>query len=390
MDVVFYIEIGGGGGREGGTAHVGSFGEREHALSFAKLIRRSGFRPRFVVGPLISDHIRRAGFEPDVFWTPDEGIAIVKRIDPALVVGCELFNLSPESAEGLIRVSRSIATIDGTSLSILVNTDPFEMPEFRRSLVLPDHYYAFRPCPVNDIGRNTDRVFHWSLFPDVTRVGKDASCYAALGLDPSRRTVMLPVAPWAMGSAAIFGLEHYYQSLVARIVDGLNACGDAIELVFISLYRPESLTIESQGRVTVHYPGLMDYDQYDHLLCSCDAIVTDNIISTSVSKAMVMGIPNLVIQNMTNSEMPYRYNMFPVKVLFPPEREYSQSVDTVEYGEAGAIRDAIVATLQEGFVDATVRGRRLAYIERLRQLPDPGQILEQIIGRPEAAGTPAS
>jgi hypothetical protein len=386
VDVVFYIEIGGGGGREGGTAHVGSFGEREHALSFARLIRNCGFRPRFVVGPLIAEHIRRAGFEPEVFWTPDEGVEIVRAIDPAMTVGCELFNLSPESAAGLMKVARSIGTIDGTSLSIPINTDPFEMPQYRRSLVLPEHYYAFRPCPVNDIGVNTSSVFHWSLFPDVSRVAKDPSVYSGLGLAPSRKTVMLPVAPWAMGSAAIFSLEDYYQHLVTRIVDGLDACGEPIELVFISLFRPASLTIEQRGQVTVHYPGLMEYDAYDHLLRSCDAIVTDNIISTSVSKAVVMGTPHLVIQNMTSSDLPYRFNMFPLKVLFPVEREYSQSVDTVEYGDPAAIRNALVAALQHGYVDADVRSRRIDYIERLRRLPEPGHILEQIIGRPEAAG----
>jgi hypothetical protein len=352
------------------------------------LIQRSGFRPRFVVGPLIADHIRRAGFEPDTFWSPAQGVALVKNIDPALVIGCELFNLSQESAEGLIKVSRTMATIDGTSLAIPINTDPFEMHQYRRELVLPDHYYAFRPCPVNDIGANTSRVFHWSLFPDVARLPKDAQCYTGLKLDPSCKTVMLPIAPWAIGSATLFGLEDYYRDLVGRIVDGLDACGEPIQLVLISLYRPASLTIERQGAVTVHYPGLIDYDSYDHLLRSCDAIVTDNVISTSVSKAVVMGTPHLIIQNMSASEMPYRYNMFPLKVLFPPEREYSQSVDLVEFGDREAIRDGLVAMMRDGYVDAEVKTRRLAYLERLRRLPEPGQILEQLIGRPEAAGTP--
>ena len=384
MDVVFYIEIGGGGGREGGTAHVGSFGEREHALSFARLIQQAGYTPKFVVGPLISDHIRRAGFEPEVFWSPEEGVAIVQSIDPAMVIGCELFNLSPESARGLIDSSRSIATIDGTSLSVPINTDPFETAAYRRSLVLPDRFYSFRPCPVNDIDINTEHVFHWSLFPDASRVSKDEEQYSSLGLDPSRKTVMLPVAPWAMGSASIFGFDDYYQRLVERVVDGLDASDQSVELVFVSLFRPPSLAIERKGGVRVHYTGLMPYDTYDHVLRSCDAIVTDNIISTSTSKAVIMGTPHLIIQNMAQSEMPYRYNMFPLKVLFPAEREYSQTVDLAEYGNAAEIRHKLGAILRDGYADSAARARRQAYRERLRHLSEPGDILERILGRPEA------
>jgi len=389
VDVVFYIEIGGGGGPKGGTAHVGSFGEREHALSFARLIRDAGYRPRFVVGPLIADHIRLAGFEPEMFGSPAEGVEIVNRINPVMIIGCELFNLSPVSARGLIDSGRTIGTIDGTSMALSINSDPFDMPEYRRSLVLPDDYYSFRPCPVNDIGASSGRVYYWSLFPDATRVAKEAARYAAIGLDPARTTIMLPIAPWAIGSAHILGLDGYYQHLVTRIVDACEAVATPIDLVFISLYRPPSLTVERQGPVTVHYPGLMPYDSYDHLLRSCDAIVSDNIISTSVSKAVVMGTPHLIIQNMTSSDMPYRYNMFPLKVLFPADREYAASVDLVEYGDIAGIRAALAAILAEGFWDEGARRRRLEYVERLRRLAAPGHILEQILGRSEQAGVPA-
>jgi len=381
MDVVFYIEIGGGGEAERGTAHVGSFGEREHALSFARQIRQAGYRPKFVVGPLIADHITRAGFEPAVFSSADWGVELVKDIDPAMVIGCELFNVSPESANGLMKLGVPIGTIDGTTLSHEINTNPFDMPEYRRELVLPDHFYAFRPCPINDIGANTETVSYWSLFPDVSTTAKDPQRYAALGLDAGRRTVLLPIAPWAIGSAFIFGLAGYYQTLVERIVDGLDAAGGDIDLVFISMFRPEALTVERKNRVTVHYPGLIDYDNYDHLLRSCDAIVSDNIIQTSVSKAAMMGTPHLIVQNMRASDMPYRYNMFPLKVLFPPDRDYAQIVDTAEYGEPDDIREKLIAILNQGYADDGARTRRDAYRQRVAGLSQPGQILEHILGR---------
>jgi hypothetical protein len=388
VEVVFYIEIGGGGVEKGGTAHVGSFGEREHALSFARQIAAAGYRPRFVVGPLIADHIQRAGFEPEVFWSPGDGVEIVRKIDPGLIVGCELFNISPRAAEGLIALGRPMATIDGTSLSVPINTDPFGLPQYARALVLPDHYYAFRPCPVNDLQPDSPDVFHWSLFPNAGRASKDIRRYELLGLDPSRLTVMLPIAPWAMGSAMIFGLEGYYPTLIASIVDGLDGAGAPADLVVISPVRPDS-PIDARGDVRVHYPGLMPYDVYDHLLCSCDVIVTDNMISTSVSKAVVMGIPHLIIQNMQPSELPYRCNMFPLKVLFPPERDYAQIVDVAEYGDADGIRAALDALVRRGYDDEDARRRRRGYVDGLRQLSSPSRILEQVLGRPESVGTRA-
>jgi len=387
VDIVFYIEIGGGGnsGRKGGVADLLSYGEREHALSFARQIQQAGYRPRFVVGPRIAPHIALAGFEPDVFWSIDMGIQFVQDIDPTLIIGCELFNLSRESAEGLIAMGKPMATMDGTSLAFEINTNPFQDSIHTRSLTLPDQYSAFRPCPVNDIGTDADGVFHFSLFPDVRRIPKDERVYAAMNLDPSRKTVMFAAAPWAMVCAVKFGLEDYYQRLITRVVDGLDACGAPVDLLFISGYRPASMTVERKGNVIVHYTTLLPYDRYDHLLASCDAIVSDNIIQTSVSKAIAMGTPHLIVQNLRPSDMPYEYNMFPVKLLFPAARDYAQIVDVAEFGDADGMRDRLVAIMTRGYFDSGARDRRREYLTRLKGLARPGDILEQILGPADIA-----
>ena len=389
MDVVFYIEIGGGGDGDRGTNNVPSFGEREHALSFARQIQKDGYRPRFVVGPLMARHIQMAGFEPSVFWSPDVGIEVVKRINPAMVIACELFNLSPESATGLIEVSRSIATMDGTSLPLEINSDPFRTPELQRSLVLPDQYFSFRPCPINDLGTDTEDLFHWSLFPETSRVSKDERHYSSLGLDPSRRTVMFAAAGWAQGAAGILPLEdhQYYRGLVSRIVDGLEASGESIELLFVSMFPIPSMPAGPRGNVTIHYSGLIPYDTYDHILRACDLIISDNIIQTSVSKAVVMGTPHLIIQNTGPSEMPYRYNMFPLRLLFPSGRDYARIVEVAEYGDAAGVREKLTAIINDGYCDAERYRRRREYVGQLNRLSSPGKLLEGIIGPAEDAGS---
>jgi len=382
VDVVFYLEIGGGGDVDRGTNSVPSFGEREHALSFARQIQQAGYRPRFVVGPLIARHIQAAGFEPEVFWSPDVGLQIVKGIDPALVIACELFNVSPESAAGLIETCPTLASMDGTSLPIEINTDPFEKPEISRSLVLPDHYYSFRPSPVNDLGTDSENVFYWPLFPRLERPARDERVYASLGLDPSRRIVMFAAAPWAQGAAAMLDLdnEDYYRNLANRIVAGLEASGEAVDFFFLSMFPMSSMPTEAGDRVAIHYSGLIPYEAYDHLLKTCDLIVSDNIIQTSVSKAVVMGTPHLIIQDTLGSELPYRFNMFPLKLMFPSERDYARIVEVAEYSDADGIGERIVALLAQGYWDAERHERRREYVGGLDRLSSPAELLERIIG----------
>jgi hypothetical protein len=388
VEIVFYIEIGGGGDIDRGTNSVPSFGEREHALSLARAIQKDGYRPRFVVGPLIANHIRLAGFEPETFWSPKDGIDIVRKIDPAMVIACELFNVSPESATGLIEVSRSLGTMDGTSLPIEINTDPLQSPEYSRSLVLPDHYHSFRPSPVNDLGIDTDDAVYFALFPEAVRLQKDEGIYRSLGLDPVKKTVLFAAAPWAQGAAAMLEVQDqdYYQNLARRIIDGLEAAGESIDFFFVSMFPIPDMPSGPRGGVTVHYSGLIPYDSYDHVLCSCDLIASDNMIQTSVSKAVVMGIPHLIIQNTSPSEMPYPYNMFPLKLLFPSDRDYAQIIEVAEYGDPGEIREKTANIIARGYSDAEKLERRRDYLERLGHLSSPGQLIERIIG-PAAEST---
>lgn len=374
MDVVFYIEIG------------GSFGEREHALGFARGIARAGYRPRFVVSPRVEEHIRLAGFEPEVFSVPEQGVEIVRKIRPAMSIGCELFNLSHVSVQGLIETGRPVGTLDGTSVSLEINTDPFQDPQLVRPLVLPDRYYAFRPCPVNDPGADRDDAFHWPLFPDAARAEKDERHYGSLGLDPARRTVLFAVAPWAVKAARMLRLQPYYQRVFARVVAALCAYGEPVDLLLVSR---GGRGRGRKGPVEIHGSDLVPYDVYDHILRSCDAIVTDNIIQTSVSKAVVMGTPHLVIQNLASVEMPFPCNIFPVRVLFPEEREYAQVVEVAEYGDGSDVREKLSLVLERGYADSARRQRRQDYVARLSRLAEPGAILEGILGPAEESAPEA-
>jgi hypothetical protein len=366
VDVLFCVEIG------------VSFGERVHAISFARQIQRAGYRPHFLVSPHVAGHLRSAGFESTMATTLPEFIDGVQRLRPDMVIGCELFNLSSQAVQVLIDTGKPIGTMDGTTLGFEINADPFKGPEFTRSLVLPERYYSFRPCPVNDIGEDDDRVTYFPLFPGAERVPKDPQRYAQLGLDASRRTVMFAIAPWALGAARAFGLaDSYYDAILNRVIDGLAAWDEPMQFVVVAKVDP---SVAQKGSVAVHVKNLLRYDFYDHLLCSCDAIVSDNIIQTSVSKAVVMGTPHLVIQNTQPSELPFPCNMFPVKQLFPPERDYARILDVAEFGDPAEISAKLRALLTVGHCDPGKRELRARYVERLRALTDPAACLERILG----------
>lgn len=374
-DVVFYIEI------------WFSFGEREHALSLAKQFQGAGYRPRFVVDYRIAEHIRSAGFEPLAFHSPALGVQLVRQIDPVLIIGCELFNLSELSARGLIGLGKPIATIDGTSMGIEINTDPFRHPKLTRELLLPQQYWSFRPVPVNDFGADTDRTFHYNLFPDVVRTEKDAGLYAELGLDPQRKTVLLPIALWAVTGSMLFNMAHYHKLLVDRVVEALQAVEAPVDLLVVGL---QETGIARHGQVVKHTRARLSYPVYDHILRCCDAVISDNIIQTSVAKAFAMDAPHLVIHNLIPSEVPFVCNIFPLKLLFPLERGYAQAVEVAEFGDPDDIARKLSGVLSRGWYDPHRKALRQDYLARLGTLAFPAWAIDQILAASGKMGVSGS
>ncbi|GAB5449591.1 DUF6365 family protein [Gymnodinialimonas sp.] len=364
-DVVFYIEI------------WFSFGEREHALSLARYLQSAGYRPRFVVHHKIAEHIRSAGFEPVPFYSPLLGVQRVRQIAPALIIGCELFNLTDLSMKGLSALDIPIATIDGTSLGVEINTDPFLHPKLTRDLNLPSELPRFRPAPVNDVQGADPLNCHFNLFPDIAPQPKDAEIYRDLGLDPSRKTILLPIALWAVTGSMLFELVHYHKLLVDRVVQALDKIEIGVDLLVVGL---QDEGVEAQGCVAQHVFPLLPYPQFDHVLMSCDLVISDNIIQTSVSKAFAMNKPHLVLQNLDPSEVPFQSNIFPLKLLFPADREYAQAVEVAEFGDVDEIEERLRDILTKGYSDSARKARREAYLERLAQLPSPAGVVDHIIG----------
>jgi hypothetical protein len=392
MDVAFLVHIG------------FSFGEAEHALSFAQQAEAAGYRAHFVASDRIAHHLRAAGRAPAVYATQDELLAAIERIDPALVVGSELFNLPEDAVRALAATGRRLATMDATTLGREINTDPLKAGA-PRAFALPDGCIRLLACPVHDVAPDGDGAFHWPLLePEpATDAARDPARWRALGLDPARKTLLLAIAPWQTNGARHAGVARYPDALVVRIADALVAIGDRVQLLVVAKGAAGAL---ERGALRVVGSDLLPFDAYRHVLATCDAVLSDNVIQTSVSKAVVRGTPHLVIQNLAplasaspvgrggllSSELPFRCNMFPLKHVFPAERAYAQIVDTAEYADAAGLRDRLAAVLRVGYVDAARRARRRRYVERLAGLARPGAILAQLLGparRPAVDPLPA-
>ena len=67
---------------------------------------------------------------------------------------------------------------------------------------------------------------------------------------------MFAAAPWAQGAARILELpdEAYYRKLARRILDGLDASGQEIQLLFVSMF-PMSGMPTGAGRTTGRRQG---------------------------------------------------------------------------------------------------------------------------------------
>jgi hypothetical protein len=336
-----------------------SYGEREVALRFAAGLPPT-LTPVFVTPPEIAPHF--AGHETRVFRAPAEAVAAIEELAPAIVVGCEYYNL-PEEVRACVDAGPwRLVTTDGTTLGVEINSNPLAAPGAERPIAIPERIVRIRNCPVNDPAEDTEHLYHWSLWPGLVR-GDGAAVRREWRVAPGARLVMMALSAWAVRAAAALGLTSHYPRLVGRVVEALRATGAETELILVA---PQPAPTQRAGRVTLRTVGYLAPAAYEALLLGADLVVTDNVIQLSVGKAFMAGVPTLVLVNSDPERGPV-YNIFPLRVRFP-ETVYTRALAPVELADAGAVRERVAAALRgeargdEGYRAALARLRTPAEI----------------------------
>jgi Family of unknown function (DUF6365) len=348
-----------------------SYGEREHAYRFGRQLTEEGFATTYVVAASMEAYFRRLSLDVRPYREDAEAMRIVDEIDPHLLVGCEYFNLSPGLQKAVAASRFPLATMDGTTLGIELNTNPLGSRIAMRDFAVPERLVHLRPCPVGDPIAGPG-LHPWFLFRGVTRRNPERT-RQDWDVPPGARLILYAVAPWARGAAFVTGRMSHFPHLLTTLAQALAANGTRFETIVVLGRSSEYRGTHGRTRCV----ELLPPDVFEDLLLGCDLVVTDNVIQTSASKALVAGIPTLALVNSKpgppGTPLAEPYNMFPVAVQFPEGSAYYRALAPVEIGDIPALRTRLASALSGD------ERRGAEFTAALERLPTPAQIVRDIL-----------
>ncbi len=338
---------------------VDSFGEREHALRFAAGLGPE-LEPVFLTPPVMAAHVAPARVRS--ITSVEDVLRALRELDPRLIMCSEFYNFPPSLRAALATSPWRLATFDGTSMGAEINREA--LGSGAEAPVAPDGMLVVKPCPINDPAPAAGGVFRWSPFRGLAR-GDGEALRRALAILPRSRIAFLAIAPWAVRAATERGLLGHYETLIGRLIAGFAAAGEETTLVVVSpIARPETVHRGVRLRSMSYLPRA----EYEALLLGADLVISDNAIQTSIGKALVAGIPTLVLVNSRAAERPV-YNIFPLELRLPADSAYLEAIQPVEIGEPSAIAARIAEAWQGTATRAT------AYLAALAELPSAADIV---------------
>jgi hypothetical protein len=184
---------------------------------------------------------------------------------------------------------------DFKSTSGYSDTYGFRSKNFK-DLSLESYSFLLQPCPVNKVLRQeSSKSFRYSLFDpmDELTVDRWESARAELGVAKDEKIILMTTATW-----------QETHKLYAEIQPFIKACNAAMEEIISNL--PQSAKVVSIGSRTLFKEK--DYKRFKHLdkilpkdfqkwVNACDLFVSNNYISTSMIKIVLLGVPTLLLSN---------------------------------------------------------------------------------------------
>lgn len=400
-----------------------AYGELAIAMEFAGRMAGTGFRPLFLVPPTHRGQVRAAGLDHQVMIP---GAGKINRIQlqdiqhvhrPALVVLADFINFDfCERYYGLRRGDLSvfdcpIGTFDDFSwgrTGAWLDTYGFKA-KYEGDITLDGLSFRLRPCPLNNPLEEAagPGVYPYPLLQDVADVPVTARAAVRheLGLTAGRPAVLVTGAPWQRMHAAY-----------PRVTAFVEACRTMAERLLRELLRyadvlavGPQLVFSDQVPAGFHPLGPVEPERFRRLIQAVDVHVSNNVVSVSLHRLALGGIPSVVLMNslckesgLLRWELPdppaltdfarqvvdgvdylYPCRMFPVgwyqflRSLLSGN-PFSDLVAQVETFDEEATLATILPLLQDGAGRDRVALTREAYLEALRKLPEVGSILHEV------------
>jgi len=348
-----------------------SFGERTHALSFVKqLLKQINFSPIFFVG----DNNLKSFFEKQkiksfYFDKYEELTNSIINENPNLIICCEYYHLTEKFRDFLSSLKIPIATIDGTSMGDEINSTI-------KTNILPSNIIKLRPCPINDPLTNTENIKYWNLFPELQKNILDKEFIKRYYKIPDdSKIIFMAISMWEISTSKFLGLniDNFYNNLFSILFLVFQNIKHQITFFIISPFKQD---IIKNKNLTVHFLNVLEYELYQKLLLSSDLVLSTNIIQTSMSQAFIEKIKTLALINTKNKKLfEYEFNIFPLKIKFPEDREYYQLINKAEIFDIKEIFEKVNFLLNSDEEDKKIND----YIFKIKSLKNVCEITQEII-----------
>lgn len=222
---------------------------------------------------------------------------------------------------------------------------------------------------------------------------------AELGLPATARLALFCTAAWQQTQYACPHAQRFAAALPQLLAGYFDDLGNDVHLLHVG---PRSY--EFTGRPWYHYRDQLDPTDFARVVASADLLLTANISSTTIGKAMVSDVPVVAVINSFECETPaagaalpfpvhqatqswlaanapiYRYSMWPVgyHAFLEPilsDNPYRDAITTAELLDRPGVVGTIDALVRPGNARTGALERQRAYVSAVRALPNPADLL---------------
>jgi len=308
-----------------------AYGELQMAMDLAERQRAVGIEPILLIPPSHVELAKAKGIRYETLIPGSRKLNVMllrdvqRRFRPSAVILADFLNYSfCERHYGLQLDDLDVFEAPVSTFDIYdfeqtggrVDTYGFYAKNMR-DISVDRYHHLLQPSPIvsPDPPRNK-KIIKYPLFENLHRASAHDRDQARqhLGLSPRDRVVLVTSAVW----------QQTHRSYV-DVLPFIAACRAALDEILARVAR--DAVIVSVGASVVgearEIPGLRRYgplpaDEFDRVAAACDLYVSNNYISTSMSRVVLKGVPTVLIQNSIAKHPDGGYTWFGRKDAAPP------------------------------------------------------------------------
>ncbi len=406
-----------------------SSGEAITALHIAEMTQARGGQVHFFASPFTAQFIRPSlpecvtCLEPDIDQNRNQWLDLITHVRPEVILFADYPLLFFGKDQPSLADDRWVKGLDSLDIP-LVTLDhlgyaqkPFSLffgpPHLSFQAVtvpaIPESMHILLPCPSQEPGpvpgRRGEVFRYWETPIELTQCKEIRQRYLS---GPNDLLIFHSIPTWAQKYTRLFGLPYY--DFLAKL----------LEYYFQEFPRPVTFISVNDGsflapidKPNLHIKNLSSISktEYEILLLSSDLMVTENMVSNSLGKAICGRVPCVVLRNsyrllelLDQADRQLRdillemeakrlgaifpYEVFPIwgsreldqLGLFKSNRLVDGFVCLEAFG-GEETRKKLYRLLLDPVERAELRRGQQAYINQLARLPNAIEALEGVIGK---------